>query len=152
MKLISLDISTRSTGYCVSVNNKIKEYGTLASSHKDHLVRGNSMADNINLLVKKYGTFDKVVVEELKVSRNLHTTVMLANVQGLILRELSPSPTEFVAPTVWRKLYKINGKREEAKKKAISLVKSKGYEVKNDDEAEAILLLNFFIKSLAKTK
>ena len=39
-----------------------------------------------------------------------------------------------------RKPYGLNGKRAEAKKKAIALCEDKGLSVSNDDEAEAILL------------
>ena len=50
------------------------------------------------------------------------------------------SLVEFVSPTVWRKQFSLNGKREEAKRKAIALCTNLGYKVKNDDEAEAILI------------
>ena len=98
------------------------------------------MAEFVRLLCEKYGKFDKVVIEELKVISNQKTLVMLAIVQGMVLRELNNNLVEFVSPTVWRKQFSLNGKREEAKRKAIALCTSLGYKVKNDDEAEAILI------------
>ena len=98
------------------------------------------MAEFVRLLCEKYGKFDKVVIEELKVISNQKTLVMLAIVQGMVLRELNNTFVEFVSPTVWRKQFSLNGKREEAKRKAIALCTRLGYKVKNDDEAEAILI------------
>lgn len=140
VKILSLDLSTKSSGYCVISNDSVIDYGTIASQDKDFTVRGQYMAEFVRLLCEKYGKFDKVVIEELKVISNQKTLVMLAIVQGMVLRELNNNLVEFVSPTVWRKQFSLNGKREEAKRKAIALCTSLGYKVKNDDEAEAILI------------
>lgn len=140
VKILSLDLSTKSSGYCVISNGSVIDYGTITSQDKDFTVRGQYMAECVRLLCEKYGKFDKVVIEELKVISNQKTLVMLGIVQGMVLRELNNTLVEFVSPTVWRKQFSLNGKREEAKKKAIALCKSLGYAVKNDDEAEAILI------------
>ena len=140
VKILSLDLSTKSSGYCVISNGSVIDYGTIASQDKDFTVRGQYMAEFVRLLCEKYGKFDKVVIEELKVISNQKTLVMLAIVQGMVLRELNNNLVEFVSPTVWRKQFSLNGKREEAKRKAIALCTSLGYKVKNDDEAEAILI------------
>lgn len=140
VKILSLDLSTKSSGYCVISNGSVIDYGTITSQDKDFTVRGQYMAEFVRLLCEKYGKFDKVVIEELKVISNQKTLVMLGIVQGMVLRELNNTLVEFVSPTVWRKQFSLNGKREEAKKKAIALCKSLGYAVKNDDEAEAILI------------
>ena len=150
MKLLSLDISTLSTGYAVYVNNTLKEFGTVTNSKKDEiLTRGNNIAEQVRLLVIKYGHFDEVAVEELKVISNQSVLVKLGIVTGMVVRELQDSTVTFLPPTTWRKTFGINGKREIAKKKAIDLCLKKGYNVKNDDEAEAILLGEsyIFIKS-----
>lgn len=76
----------------------------------------------------------------MKVISNQKTLVMLGIVQGLVIRELRNSTVTLVPPTVWRKPYELNGKRAEAKKRAIELCEDKGLSVSNDDEAEAILL------------
>lgn len=140
VKILSLDLSTKSSGFCVVVDGSVEEYGTITSQDKDFTVRGQYTAEFVRLLCEKYGKFDKVVIEELKVISNQKTLVMLAIVQGMVLRELNNSLVEFVSPTVWRKQFSLNGKREEAKRKAIALCRSLGYKVKNDDEAEAILI------------
>lgn len=140
VKVLSLDLSTKSSGFCVFNNNKIVEYGTIKSNDKEFLVRGQYMAEFVRLLCEKYGKFDKVVIEELKIISNQKTLVMLGIVQGMVIREVRDSEVIFVMPTVWRKKFHLNGKREDAKRKAIALCKSKGFETNSDDEAEAILL------------
>lgn len=148
MKILSLDLSTKSSGYAVFENEKLIDYGVIKSTDKDLLVRGNYMAEFVRLLCEKYGKFDLVGIEDLKIIHNQSVLVMLAQVQGMVLRELKDQDVKFVFPTVWRKYFKLNGKRAEAKIKAIELCKDLGYEVECDDDAEAILLGIYFKKGL----
>ena len=153
MKILSLDISTRSTGYTIINNGVAVDIGTIENNSKDFLERGNYMAEFVRLLREKYGRFDNVVVEELKVLKNQKVLVMLGIVQGMILRELRDTPVTFVAPTVWRKHFGLNGERTKAKKGAISLCKKLYVDVKNDDEAESYLIALYFSTiSLDKSK
>ena len=148
VKILALDISTKSSGYCVIENGKVKDYGTITSDEKDFLDRGQYMAEFIRLLCEKFGTFDYAYIEELKVISNQRTLEMLGIVQGMIIRELKNSDVSLVPPTVWRKPYGLNGKRAEAKKKAIAICEDKGFTVHNDDEAEAILLGLYAVDSI----
>ena len=140
VKVLSLDLSTKSSGYCVFNNHKVIEYGTIKSDEDSFIERGQYMAEFVRLLCEKFGQFDKVYIEELKVISNQKTLVMLGIVQGLVIRELRNSTVSLIPPTVWRKPYGLNDKRAEAKKRAIELCVDKGFSVSNDDEAEAILL------------
>lgn len=148
VKILALDISTKSSGYCVIENGKVKDYGTITSDEKDFLDRGQYMAEFIRLLCEKFGKFDYAYIEELKVISNQRTLEMLGIVQGMIIRELKNSDVSLVPPTVWRKPYGLNGKRAEAKKKAIAICEDKGFTVHNDDEAEAILLGLYAVDSI----
>lgn len=148
VKILALDISTKSSGYCVIENGRVKDYGTITSDEKDFLDRGQYMAEFIRLLCEKFGKFDYAYIEELKVISNQRTLEMLGIVQGMIIRELKNSDVSLVPPTVWRKPYGLNGKRAEAKKKAIAICEDKGFTVHNDDEAEAILLGLYAVDSL----
>lgn len=150
MKILSLDLSTKSSGYAVFEDEKLIDYGVIKSTDEDLLVRGNYMAEFVRLLCEKYGKFDLVGIEELKVLSNQATLVKLAQVQGMVLRELKDQEVKFVMPTVWRKKFKLNGKRADAKAKAIELCKELGYEVECDDDAEAILLGIYFQKGVDK--
>lgn len=140
VKVLALDLSTKSSGYCVIKSGSVVDFGTIKSNDKDFLVRGQYMAEFIRLLCEKYGKFDKVIIEELKVISNQKTLVMLGIVQGMVIREVKDSEIIFITPSSWRKQFHLNGKRAEAKKKAIELCTTKGFAVKNDDEAEAILI------------
>ena len=146
MKILSLDLSTKSSGYAVFDDEVLVDYGVIKSTDKDLLVRGNYMAEFVRLLCEKYGKFDLVGIEDLKIIHNQSVLVMLAQVQGMVLRELKDQDVKFVFPTVWRKEFKLNGKRADAKAKAIELCKELGYEVECDDDAEAILLGIYFQK------
>ena len=146
MKILSLDLSTKSSGFAVFEDEVVVDYGVIKNTDKDILVRGNYMAEFVRLLCEKYGKFDLVGIEELKVLSNQSTLVKLAQVQGMVLRELKDQVVKFVMPTVWRKGFELNGKRAEAKAKAIKLCNELGYEVECDDDAEAILLGIYFQK------
>lgn len=149
MKILSLDISTTSTGFAVINNGLVEEYGTFSYTNPDFVLRCQRMADYLVEVLGKHSDIKKVVIEELKVGKNMATVVKLAIAQGVLLRELKGIHATFVGPTVWRKYFGINDKREEAKLKAIKLVDKLGYVVKNDDEAEAILLGLFFSLKMA---
>lgn len=150
MKILSLDLSTKSSGYAVFEDEVLVDYGVIKSTDKELLVRGNYMAEFVRLLCEKYGKFDLVGIEELKILSNQATLVKLAQVQGMVLRELKDQDVKFVFPTVWRKVFKLNGKRAETKAKAIELCKELGYEVECDDDAEAILLGIYLQKGLTE--
>lgn len=150
MKILSLDLSTKSSGYAVFEDEVLVDYGVIKSTDKDLLVRGNYMAEFVRLLCEKYGKFDLVGIEDLKIIHNQSVLVMLAQVQGMVLRELKEQDVKFVFPTVWRKEFKLNGKRADAKAKAIKLCGELGYEVECDDDAEAILLGIYFQKWVDK--
>lgn len=158
--ILGLDISTKSTGYCVlDGNNKIVDSGYISHNSADYIERSNYMAEFVRLIVSKY-PIKEVVIEELKILKNQKVLVMLGICNGIILRELRDLPVTFVKPTEWRKHYGLNktsgkghAKREEMKDNAVRLVRAKTGKDVNDDEAEAILLAKFYKKSLThKTK
>lgn len=150
MKILSLDLSTKSSGYAIFEDEKLIESGVIRNSDNDLLVRGNYMAEFVRLLCEKYGRFDLVGIEELKVLSNQATLVKLAQVQGMVLRELKDQEVKFVMPTVWRKGFKLNVKRADAKARAIELCTELGYTVECDDDAEAVLLGIYFQKGVDK--
>lgn len=150
MKILSLDLSTKSSGYAVFEDEVLVDYGVIKSTDKELLVRGNYMAEFVRLLCEKYGKFNLVGIEDLKIIHNQSVLVMLAQVQGMVLRELKDQDVKFVFPTVWRKEFKLNGKRADAKAKAIELCTELGYEVECDDDAEAILLGIYLQKGLTE--
>ena len=153
MRILSLDISTKSTGWCVlDSTGTVKNFGTWQADEKDFLERARTMSSRVEELIYLVRP-DHVVIEELKVIRNQRTLTMLAITQGMMIGQLAyNTPVHFVPPTVWRAHYGINGKRTEAKQKAISLCKTQlQLAVNNDDEADAILLGKYFYNFLQKS-
>lgn len=146
--LLSLDISTRSTGYAIlNSAGKVVTHNVISPKHDSYLERAQDMAEQIRLLLHSY-PIKRVIIEELKVLKNQKTLVCLAITQGIILRELNGLSINFVGPSVWRKLHKLSGlKRAEAKKHAISLCQRKGHDVICDDDAEAILIGEYYYES-----
>ena len=65
MKLLSLDISTKSTGWAVFEDKKLVEYGCITSSSTDLIKRIHTITDGIKEILNKY-TIDKIVVEEVR--------------------------------------------------------------------------------------
>ena len=65
MKLLSLDVSTKSTGWAVFEDKKLVEYGCITSSSTDLIKRIHIITDGIKEILNKY-TIDKIVVEEVR--------------------------------------------------------------------------------------
>lgn len=147
--LLSLDISSTSTGYAILDGHKLMYSGVLTSKHKDFIARGHELADKVQAIMQQHD-IGFVVIEELKVLKNQKTLTILGIVNGMIIRELGDTPIDFIPPSVWRASYGLNGKREEAKQKAIALVseKLKRNDI-SDDEAEAILLGKHYQKVMS---
>ena len=97
---LSLDLSTRSSGFAVYDGKHLMSYGTIKSADKDYLVRANRMADGVKELLEKYPDISVVVVEELKVISNQKILAMLGILQGMVLRECVGRDIQLVEPTV----------------------------------------------------
>ena len=145
MKVLGLDLSTVSTGYCVIDNNKILTYGVIRPpSNKDFIDRIIFIEKEIKELIKAK-SIEYVCIEELSSMRSASTTKKLAALQGHIEIQLRKKDMLVVTarPSEWRK-NKIKGrKREELKNNAIKYVKDKYDLIVNDDEADAICIAEF---------
>lgn len=145
MKVLGLDLSTVSTGYCVIDNNKILTYGVIRPpSNKDFVDRIIFIEKEIKELIKAK-SIEYVCIEELSSMRSASTTKKLAALQGHIEIQLRKKDMLVVTarPSEWRK-NKIKGrKREELKNNAIKYVKDKYDLIVNDDEADAICIAEF---------
>lgn len=83
------------------------------------------MAEFVRLLFAKYGSFDVVVIEELKVLKNQKVLAMLGIIQGMVIRECFNSQVEFVMPTVWRKPYGLMVSEKRLNRRLFSYVRIK---------------------------
>lgn len=151
MNILSLDISTKSTGFGFFKNCKLgKFHGSIKTSDgfEDMYEKVRNLIKNLH---EKYGV-NTIVVEDVYYSRNQKVFKTLAFLQGMIFgfcKELGIT-VEFMLPASWRKILGLNkkgAKRDELKKRAIEYVKDTlGIEVKDDDEADGICIGLAFIK------
>ena len=155
MVTLALDLSSKSSGWAVNAEDKI-EYGCIASSSTDVNKRILIMRDGVLELVKKYNV-ERIVAEEVRPDlQNSHTQKILTYVQAAIVLAVyeynKNIKVEFIQPNSWRSKIGIKTgagvKRETLKAQDILFVKNKyGLDVKNDDEADAIGILNSCLNS-----
>lgn len=157
MKVLGLDLSTTSTGYCVYDNEKIN-YGYIQCPKNKILAYGvikppkkQDAIDRIIYIEKEIKEIiiakevEYVCIEELSSMRGASTAKVLATLQGHIEVELRKKDMLVIKcrPSEWRK-GKVKGRtRQELKSSAIEYVNKK-YKLKvNDDEADAICVAEY---------
>ena len=152
MIILSLDLSTKSSGWAVFENTELKEYGCITSASQDLVKRIYIMRDGIKEILNKY-TIEKVIVEEVRPeggfgAGNIQTHRALMWLQaaiGFLLHdEFKKVEIEYVYPSSWRASCGIkNGrgvKRLSQKEADIEFVQE-NYSIKvNDDIADAICI------------
>lgn len=148
MNILSLDCSTKSTGYAVFEEKSLKDYGCITSSSTDLFKRIHKMVDEIKVLIEK-NKIEKIILEEVRPelgTQNLKTHRALMWLQGaiaLMVHDNFPKVESiYVYPSEWRKSCKIKtGRgvvRETVKQHDIRFVEETfGIKV-NDDIADAI--------------
>ena len=152
MNILSLDLSSKSSGWAFFENNKLIDYGCITSASTDLIKRIYIMRDGIQEVLNKY-TIDKVYVEEVRPqggfgAGNIQTHRALMWLQAAIafmLHDFDKKITlEYVYPSTWRATIGIkNGrgiKRESLKQADIAFVKERYNISVNDDIADAICL------------
>lgn len=148
MKILSLDCSTKSTGWSIFEETNLQEYGCITSASTDLFKRIHKMVDEIDNLIKN-NNINKLIMEEVRPdigTTNLNTHRALMWLQGAIammVHDNYPKVTiEYLYPSEWRKCCKIKTgrgvKRDTVKKSDIQFVEETfGIKV-NDDIADAI--------------
>ena len=152
MNILSLDLSSKSSGWAFFENNKLIDYGCITSASTDLIKRIYIMRDGIQEVLNKY-TIDKVYVEEVRPqggfgAGNIQTHRALMWLQAAIafmLHDFNKKIVlEYVYPSTWRATIGIkNGrgiKRESLKQADIDFVKERYNILVNDDIADAICL------------
>ena len=151
--LLSLDLSTKSSGWAVFEGEQLMDHGCYTSASTDMIKRIHIMIDGIQSLLDKYTDIDTIVVEEVRPEGgfgvgNLQTHRALMWLQaaiGFLLHdEFKKTDIEYVYPSSWRSSCGIkNGrgvKRLSQKEADIEFVQET-YGIKvNDDIADAICI------------
>ena len=150
MTILSLDLSTKSSGWAIFKDGLLIDSGCITSSSLDLLKRINIMIDGLKEVVNKY-TPDKVIAEEVRPEngmQNIKTHRALMWLQGgvaLMLYDYNKKlEMELIYPSSWRAAIGIKTgrgiKRTSLKEKDIQFVKENYNMDVNDDEADAICI------------
>lgn len=151
-KILSLDQSTKITGYSIFINNNLDTYGLLIVNQDETnpIERLKEMNDKIVALIKDVSP-DYVVFEHVQFQNNYGTFQLLSQLQGVVMTNLFNIDLGFtiIEPTAWKSYCKIKGrKRIEQKLNTQIFVKEKyGVDV-SEDEADAIGIGHWAIHNL----
>ena len=152
-RLISIDSSTKSTGYSLFVNGKFKYKSRIDHGDvKDGQARLAEMMKDLNNMIDEQLP-DIVVWETPVVIRNPQTQRDLSMLAGAIMGKCIENNVFYYQfrPTEWRKLVsgkdeKLPRKRDELKTWGRQKVKELfGIEVESDDESDSMLIGQAYI-------
>lgn len=151
MRILSLDLSTKSTGYCIGQNQSIISHGCTTASSKDVMKRIIKMRDELSKIIKD-NKIQKIIMQQVRPDFNSHTGKILMWLQGIITMaayEINPTiEWDFIGASTWRAALKIKQgrgvKRNDLKPQDIQYVKNKYNITVNDDEADAICIFDAY--------
>ena len=147
MKVLSLDQSTRCSGYSLFENGQYVESGVInmSKSKLETDKRSFEMAKEIWKIIKKSKP-DELVLENVQQQSNPATMIILARLAGMIIgyAEAHNVNVHILLPSQWRKALGYSQgakvKRKELKQQSINYVKNNfGLEL-SEDECEAICI------------
>jgi Holliday junction resolvasome RuvABC endonuclease subunit len=148
MNILSIDASSKSSGFAIFENNKLTYHTCITASSKDVIARIKKMIEGLIEILKKY-SIDKIILEEVRPEnglQNIQTHRVLMWLQAAIAFTVHDNfpqiKIEYLYPSEWRSACGIRTgkgiKREELKLEDIRFVEEKFNIKVNDDEADAI--------------
>ena len=158
MKILSLDASTKSTGFAVFNETKLETYGCLTASSTDLVKRISKIITELEQVLSQ-NIIDKIILEEVRPEQglqNLKTHKALMYLQAAIVflvhERFNTIEIEYVYPNEWRKACGIKTgsgvRRETLKPKDIQFVKDNYNITVNDDIADAIGIGHAYVNKL----
>lgn len=154
MKILSLDLSTKSSGWAVFEEGHLLSHGCIASSSTDLIKRIHIMTDGIKNILEENNDIKKIIVEEVRPeggygvgNQKTHKALMYlqAALEFLIYDNYKNKVViEYIYPSSWRAAIGIKTgrgiKRTSLKEADIEFVKEQFGITVNDDEADAICI------------
>ena len=145
MRVISLDQSTRCTGYAVFEDGKYVCSGVIdmSKSELETERRSFEMAKEIWKIIKKYNPHE-LVIENVQQQSSPNTVIVLARLAGMIIgyAEAHNIDVHILLPSQWRKALGYSQgakvKRKELKQQSIDYVKNNFGLDLSEDECGAI--------------
>ena len=153
MKLLSLDTSTKNSGFAVYLDGKLNRFSSIDLSHiNDTWNRMNQMISSLYELIEEEHP-DYIVIEQTAVARNPHTQRLLTMILGAVYGECVKLGISYysLTPNEWRKAVKYEDEKlprkgEELKVWGIDVVKKLyGIDIINDNVSDAILIGRAFL-------
>ena len=147
MRVLSMDQSTRITGWSLFQDSKYVKSGVI-DLHKIKNTDERSKQMGLELCkIIKNNQPDEIIIEEVAMQSNADTLKKLARIQGMAIGFATAHniPTHILEPTKWRSALKFSQgpkvKREELKQQSRDFVKNiLGLDIKSEDENEAIAI------------
>lgn len=147
MRILSVDQSTRCSGYAVFENNMYIQSGVIdmSKSKLETEERSFAMAKEIWKIIKKYKP-QSIVLEGVQQQANPRTMIILARLAGMIIgyAEAHNVHVRILLPSQWRKVLGYSQgakvKRQELKQQSIDYVKKNLELERSEDECEAICI------------
>ena len=144
MKILSLDQSTRVTGWSLFSDGKYVTSGVIdLHKIKNTDERSKEMGLEICKLIEEYKP-DEIIIEEVAMQSNADTLKKLARIQGMAIGFATAHhiPTHILEPTKWRSVLKFSQgpgvKRDQLKQQSRDFVKNVlGLNIESEDENEA---------------
>lgn len=151
MRILALDLSTKSTGWAIGEEQCLQQHGCIVKNSKNVIDRIIQMREQLSSIIKQ-NKIDKIIMEEVRPDFNSHTGKVLIWLQAAIViaaYEISPNiQFDFINASEWRAILKIKQgrgiRREQLKPKDIQYVRQKYNIEVNDDEADAICILDAY--------
>lgn len=154
MKILSLDLSTKSSGWAIFENGMLMKSGCITSSSLDLIKRIKIMTTEIENILKENWPIDKIVAEEVRPegtgygvgNQKTHKALMYlqAAISFMLYDNFDKKEMELIYPSSWRAAIGIHTgrgiKRASLKEKDIQFVKENYNLNVNDDEADAICI------------
>lgn len=155
MNILSLDLSTKSTGFCIGQNEELKTSGCITASSKNVIERIIKMRNQLSQIIKN-NHIDKIIMEEVRPDYNSHTSKVLMWLQAIVVITAyqinHKIQYQFISTTEWRSILKIKQgrgiKREQLKPLDIQYIKNKYNLIVNDDQADAICIFDAYCKKM----
>jgi Holliday junction resolvasome RuvABC endonuclease subunit len=149
--ILSLDLSTKSSGWCVGSKTCIKAFGCISQDSNNWRERNYNTIVEIEKLINTYKV-DIVFIESTFLGLNSSVLEKLCELRGGVFTLIMKYNCEYevIMPNTWKHYHNLGVGRQEQKaasiRKASSILKSKV----NDDVADSCLLYIYAVKNLIK--
>lgn len=147
--ILSLDLSTKSSGWCLGTKAAIKEFGCISHESTDWRERNYKTILEIEKIIKNHKV-DIVFIESTFLGLNSSVLEKLCELRGGVFKLIMKYGCEYevIMPNTWKHYHLLSTTRAEQKAesidKASKILKSRV----NDDIADSCLLYIFAVKNL----